>query len=150
MKLRGTQEEEQAEVQMAPLIDCVFILLIFFLVTSMLQKPHNELAIQVPYSGVGQVPVENAPTLIIVVTDKNPDVSAAHKGTAPTLTPFIMVEGEEMNNQLLDRRLRQVAQANPNRRIRIDSEGYLVWRHLVPILDLCRFHGLTHIEIRTI
>ena len=31
-------EEDKVEVQMSPLIDCVFLLLIFFLVTTMMKK----------------------------------------------------------------------------------------------------------------
>jgi biopolymer transport protein ExbD len=151
MKLMGTQKEEKAEVQMAPLIDCVFILLIFFLVTSMLQKPHNELAVDVPVSGAGEVRTEQQEeALVIVVTSSNPDGAAASAGEGPKMNAFIVMDGEEVNKQLLDRRLRQVAQQNPNRRIRIDSDGFLAWRHLIPVLDLCRFHGLTRVDVRTI
>ena len=31
-------DDDRAEVQMSPLIDCVFLLLIFFLVTTMMKK----------------------------------------------------------------------------------------------------------------
>ena len=31
-------EDDKVEVQMSPLIDCVFLLLIFFLVTTMMKK----------------------------------------------------------------------------------------------------------------
>ena len=31
-------EEEKVDIQMSPLIDCVFLLLIFFLVTTMMKK----------------------------------------------------------------------------------------------------------------
>jgi biopolymer transport protein ExbD len=149
VKIRGTlKEEEKAEVQMAPLIDCVFILLIFFLVTSMLQKPHNELALQVPFSGIGEVKSEEQNPLVITLTSKNPDPVEARESTGPLRDPFIVMDGEEMTKALLERRLRQVAQENPNRRIRIDSDPYLVWRHVVPVLDLCRFHGLTRVDIR--
>ena len=34
----GSTEEDKVEVQMSPLIDCVFLLLIFFLVTTMMKK----------------------------------------------------------------------------------------------------------------
>ena len=149
MKFRGTLKEEEAEVQMAPLIDCVFILLIFFLVTSMLQKPHNELAFDVPHSGAAQIETEKKDALVIVLTGTNPDPEARDEDTGPQRDPFIILGGEAMTKELLDRRLRQVAQENTQRRIRIDSAGHLAWRHVVPILDLCRFHGLLRVDIRT-
>ena len=44
--LETTKEDE--ELQMAPLIDCVFLLLIFFMVTSSLHKFESDLGIQLP------------------------------------------------------------------------------------------------------
>ncbi len=38
MRLRSPQSDAEEEVPMAPLIDCVFLLLIFFLVTSMFKR----------------------------------------------------------------------------------------------------------------
>ena len=68
MRLRTLQTEEDAAVQMAPLIDCVFNLLIFFPVTSMLQKPHSELALQLPDSGVGETASKEPEAVVILVT----------------------------------------------------------------------------------
>ena len=44
--LETTKEDE--ELQMAPLIDCVFLLLIFFMVTSSLHKFESDIGIQLP------------------------------------------------------------------------------------------------------
>ena len=46
-KKRGV-EEEGIEVSMSPLIDCVFLLLIFFLVTTMLKKTERRIPIRQP------------------------------------------------------------------------------------------------------
>jgi biopolymer transport protein ExbD len=150
MKLRGTQKEEDAEVQMAPLIDCVFILLIFFLVTSMLQKPHNELLFDVPHAGAGDKVVEKEEPLVIVVTGKNPDeIARKQQEGVPTVQAHMLIGGQPVTKQLLDRQLRQVSQESPDRQIRIDSAGNLAWRHIVPVLDLCRFHNLRRVNVRT-
>lgn len=149
MKLVSFQSEEEASVLMAPLIDCVFILLIFFLVTSMLSKPHNELALQVPHSGAGKVDSGDKEPVIITVTSTNPDPMAPKAVAGTQWDPFVLIGDEFMTRDLMDRRLRQIAQETPNRRIRIDSEPQLKWRHLVPIIDVCRFHGLTRVDVRT-
>ena len=44
------RDDEGIEVQMAPLIDCVFLLLIFFLVATTLKKINNELPLVLPLS----------------------------------------------------------------------------------------------------
>ncbi|MFP3937696.1 MAG: ExbD/TolR family protein [Phycisphaerae bacterium] len=148
MKLRVRQTEDSAGVNMAPLIDCVFILLIFFLVTSMLQKPHNELLLDVPEAGAAEKVTEEHAPLVIKVTTQNPDPLASDDNDGPRRDPHIVIDGEPVTRQLLERRLRQVAQETPGRRIRIDSEPQLKLRHVVPIVDLCRFHGLVRVDVR--
>ena len=50
MRSRVSDYEGEVDVQMTPLIDCVFLLLVFFLVAATLKKPHKELEIQLPHS----------------------------------------------------------------------------------------------------
>ena len=40
--------DDKPDVQMSPLIDCVFLLLIFFLVTTMMKKLEKQIPIEVP------------------------------------------------------------------------------------------------------
>ncbi len=146
MKLKATQKEESVGVNMAPLIDCVFILLIFFLVTSMLQKPHQELLLDAPESGAGDKVTEEHEPLVIELTTTHPDPDASEDSSRRD--PYVVIDDEWIPSELLERRLRQVARQSPNRRIRIDSEPELRMRHVVPIVDLCRFHGLVRVDVR--
>ncbi len=161
MKLSSLQHEEKAGVPLAPLIDCVFILLIFFLVTSMLQKPHKEVAIEVPDSGAGEIEVKEPERLVIVLTAAMPAGLTAEQREIARLVrkdpkpdeqrfePYVLIGEEVLDRVLLERRLREVAQTTPNRRIRLDVQGGIPWRHVVPVIDFCRFHGLNRIDVRT-
>ena len=51
MKIQLSESDSDDEVQMAPLIDCVFLLLIFFLVATKLKKVEPEVPIELPVSG---------------------------------------------------------------------------------------------------
>lgn len=42
------EQDEKLEVQMSPLIDCVFLLLIFFLVTTMMKKWEMQIPLELP------------------------------------------------------------------------------------------------------
>ena len=151
MKLRKTQSEEEAGVLMAPLIDCVFILLIFFLVTSLLTKPHKELAVTLTDSGAGETVVEQPEPIVIEVVGTDPDaggVGKAKRTGQVRADPFIILGGDLMTKELLERRLGQIALQTPNRQIRIDTEENMAWRYIVPVLDLCRFHGLVNVSVR--
>ena len=50
--MRTHLEEEELDINMAPLIDCVFLLLIFFLVATTLKKIERELPLELPDSAV--------------------------------------------------------------------------------------------------
>ena len=50
MNLQKILKEEKVELQIAPLIDVVFLLLIYFMVTSSLKKSEADLGITLPGS----------------------------------------------------------------------------------------------------
>ena len=50
MKLPLGNNEEEPEVSMSPLIDCVFLLLIFFLVSTMTKVKNRDIPVDLPAS----------------------------------------------------------------------------------------------------
>lgn len=131
MRVR-VQEEEEVGVQMGPLIDCMFLLLIFFLVSATLKKAHKELAIDLPHSAAATEAKSKYDTVIIEV---------ASDGT-------VHLEGQPVTQRLLHKRLRELATENPNRQVRIDADRRTVFQHIVHILDLCQFEGLNRVGVR--
>jgi len=127
------QEEETPEVQMAPLIDCVFLLLIFFLVSSQMKKVERELPIELPRASV-TVEVKAAPALTTVSIDKYGE---------------IYVNSQPVGNEGLRAKLREAARTNPDMRIRINGDIYAPFRSVVQVLDTCQGEGLNVIGINT-
>ncbi len=140
MRLRATENEEEAGINMAPLIDCVFILLIFFLVTSMLQKPHRDLGIVLPEAASAEEAIAQYDTIIIEVTAARP----------PDDRPLIVMNGEEVTQTLLHQRLRRKALRNPNRKVRLDIDRDASIYEVSRIMDHLQFNGLTDIGWRTL
>jgi len=56
MNFRSSIEEEREEFQLAPLIDIVFLLLVFFVVTSALRQIERQMDLNVPTAEKGAVP----------------------------------------------------------------------------------------------
>jgi biopolymer transport protein ExbD len=139
MRFRGTDTDEEATVMMAPLIDCVFILLIFFLVTSLLQKPHKDRGIVLPAATSAEKATAQYDAIIIEIT----------AGRPPRGEPAIFVDGEEMTQTLLYRRLRQLVVKDADRRVRIDADREVDVQHVARIVDLLQFEGLNNVGIRT-
>lgn len=70
MRMRRRKKSKDAEVMMSPLIDCVFLLLIFFLVTSMLKRWERQIPISLadPTAAVA-VEAENDVFLLAIGVD---------------------------------------------------------------------------------
>jgi biopolymer transport protein ExbD len=139
MKLRGAENEEADAINMAPLIDCVFILLIFFLATSMLQKPHKDLGIVLPEAASAEEVTAQYDTIIIEITDPRP----------PEGRPTIVMNGEKVTQTLLHQRLRRLALENPDRKVRLDVDREASIYDVSRIMDQLQFEGLTDIGWRT-
>ena len=127
------EEEDQAEVSMSPLIDCVFLLLIFFLVSTMTKKENRDIDISLPESISAERLLPSDDHLVIGI-DAEGDVY--YDGETTTLTQ-------------LHSDLRQVAVDNPEQYIRLDADEDTPLYKVVEILDLCQFNNLGNVGIRT-
>jgi biopolymer transport protein ExbD len=125
------EEDTGVEVQMTPLIDCVFLLLIFFLVATTLRKIVKELPFELPDSAAA-IEVREEDDLLVVGVDQQGQLS---------------VNAEPVTNEMLHQRLKQAATMTPPPRIRIDGDRQTTLQHLVRILDLCQFEGLKSVGI---
>jgi len=135
----SSEDDGEGEVQMAPLIDCVFILLIFFLVTSMLQKPHKDLGIVLPHAASAEEATAQFDTVVIEVTSPRP----------PFDQPIIVIDGEEVTQTLLHKRLRILVMKDRDRKVRLDADREVPVKHITRILDLLQFENLNNVGVRT-
>ena len=126
-------EEEHVEVQMTSLLDCVFLLLIFFLVSSQLKKVEKELPITLPEANLTHS-VKATPDLITVSVDANGQ---------------LFVNSKPVGASGLRSALRDAAKENPERRIRINGDVFAPFRSIVQVVDTCQGEGLTVVGIHT-
>ena len=127
------QEEEEAEVSMSPLIDCVFLLLIFFIVSTMTKKQNKDIDISLPVSSSAEKLIPSNQELVIGVDQEK----------------YIFFEGELVSLNGLHAELREIGVLEPDRRIRLDADEKTPLGRVVEILDLCQFNNLTNVGIRT-
>ncbi len=133
MRIPRRETEEEAAVHMAPLIDCVFLLLIFFLVATTLKKLEPKIELELPHSAAAiEKPVES--DLLVLTIDR---YGQKYIGNAPVTTDVIL------------RRIRAAAQENPNQRVRIDADVETRYKHLIEVIELCQFEGLRDVGLHT-
>jgi len=125
------EDDLPVEVQMAPLIDCVFLLLIFFLVATTLRKIVKELRVELPASAAA-VEVREEDDLLVIGVNRQGE---------------LFVNAERVSTEMLHERLQAAATKKPQPRIRIDGDRETTLQQLVEVLDLCQFERLNRVGI---
>jgi biopolymer transport protein ExbD len=131
--------DEAPEIGLIPLIDCIFFLLMFFMVaTSFKQdkpvKPQKELPVVLPAAQASLDAARAAAAPLVLAVDQ--------KGR-------VYVGNERVTVQGLHDVLKREAARDPQRRIRIDGDEQVPYQHIVHVLDLCQFEGFTNIALHT-
>jgi len=127
------EEDGNPEVQLTSMMDCIFLMLIFFLVSSQLKKIERELPIELPESNVAR-DVKATPNLVTVSVDAKGD---------------LYVNSKPVGAAGLRSALQAAAAENPDRRIRIDGDMFAPFRSIVHVLDTCQQERLTVVGIHT-
>ena len=113
---------------MTPMIDVVFLLIIFFLVSSHLAKQEVQLDLPLPTAESGDNNIEeNTPRLTVnVLSDGS-----------------LMLSGRRIAAADLRRRLRaKLIDAGPGLQVRIRSDRTVAYRHVEPIMLACARVGI--------
>ena len=126
-------EDEKPEVQLTSMMDCIFLMLIFFLVSSQLKKIEKEIPLELPVSNVAR-DVKATPDLITVSVDSKGD---------------LYVNSKPVGAAGLRSALQAAAAENPDRRIRIAGDIFAPFRSIVQVLDTCQQEKLTVVGIHT-
>ncbi|RZT05716.1 biopolymer transport protein ExbD [Duganella sp. CF402] len=132
-------EEEQPEIGLIALIDCIFFLLMFFMVATSFKQPaplkkQAELPVSLPLSQLSLEPNEAGPAPLVIGVDRDGQ---------------LFLDGAPVSTQVLHGRLKLEAAADPGRRVRIDGDQSAKYQDIVHVLDLCQFERLTNIAMHT-
>jgi biopolymer transport protein ExbD len=130
-------EDEPFEIMLIPMIDCMLVIIIFFLVATTLKNKQQELPLELPDAGVALTVVQ-PPDVFVIGVDKAGKV-------------FIGGDNfmEPADNERLHRELRQLAQTSPQRKVRIDADRNVRFEEVARIVDLCTFEGLRNVGLHT-
>lgn len=127
------KDDEPVEVAMAPLIDCVFLLLIFFLVATTLKKIDEELPLTLP-DAENVLEVQQPEDWLVVSVDESGD---------------FYLDGNPVNVTMLQNELRARYRSNPDVKVRVDADRGVEFVKVMEILDMLRFENIANIGINT-
>ncbi len=148
--MRANREPDSTPgIMMEPMIDCVFLLLIFFLVSATIRKQHSELPIDLP--DIEQTVTVKDPDDALIISIMPSEergfhyrmttVGAAQRSAGGSREDVTL--GELIND------LRRAAHEKPGRKVRIDADNAVPMHVVSQILDHCLIYRLTDIGLRT-
>lgn len=123
------KRREQLTPDMTPLIDVVFILLIFFIVTSVFKKEELALLLNLPKSQAQELQVEKEQITIEISPEE------------------IALRGKVITPDALEEELKQIKDKKRAIIVRIDSD--VVYSKIVVILNLLQKYGLNSLALVT-
>ncbi len=131
------QEEEGTEelvLNLTPMIDVIFLLLIFFMVATTFQDPEKEMDVDLPAAGSGNPPSEQLDEIVINIK---------RDGT-------LVISGAETSREALDRLLASSAQENPDTPVTIRGDRLVHHETVVQVMDACGTAGLRNLSLGTL
>ncbi len=132
MKFR-THQPEASQMQLAPMIDIVFLLLTFFIVTWQFSRSETDMRISVPSSQEGAEPNRSMSEIVINV-DKD---------------GRIFISSQELTRQQLQTRLEAIARVNKSQPVRLRGDAGASYQTMVEVIDIISRAKIWNISFAT-
>jgi len=133
MNFRGSIQNNAPGFQIAPMVDIVFLLLIFFLVTWNFSRSETELDVKVPKAREGKETRRAVGEVIINVKTN---------GT-------VVMNRRQMNPTELQDTLQKIASLYPDQAVILRGDENTDYRHVVEVLDICRRANIWNVAFAT-
>ncbi len=130
----GEAEHRGVTVEMTPLIDMVFLLLVFFLVATTFHQTEREMQIALPHASFTG-PISTALREIIINVD-----SAGQ----------IIVSGRTIEPDDLRAMIERAVEANPDQKVTLRGDRTTAYANIVRVLDICKGAGVQEPYLDTI
>ena len=134
MLIKSLESTEGVSIEMTPLIDIVFLLLIFFLVATTFHQQEREMKIALPFAS-SSGPISATLRELIV----NVDAEGA-----------IILSGRVIEPEALRTTIQEAVAANPDQKVTIRGDRQASYGHVVRVLDICKGSGVQEPYLDTV
>jgi biopolymer transport protein ExbD len=133
MNFRGSIQNNAPGFQIAPMVDIVFLLLIFFLVTWNFSRSETELDVKVPKAREGKETRSAVGEVILNVKANG----------------VVVMNRRTMNSNELQETLQKIASLYPDQAVILRGDENTDYRHVVEVLDICRRANIWNVAFAT-
>ncbi len=139
MNIRKVSLEDDGTFQIAPLMDIVFLLLVFYLVTSALQQMEKHMLINPPKSQQG-TEVARRPYQIIINVSKDGEIIVNKK----------VWKIDSLANRLKEMKDLASGREAPEFSVIIRADGLTAHQHVINVMDACITAGMSQMWFVTV
>ena len=132
MKFKSPKPPESV-IQLAPMIDIVFLLLIFFRVTWQFSRSEQDSRVKVPTSSQGR---EESRAISEI------NVNIRENGE-------VVINGENLTESQLLTKLQAIVEVHQNQPVRLRGDGNITYQTLMGVIDICQQAGIWNISFAT-
>lgn len=132
MKFQKTAPPASA-FQLAPMIDIVFLLLIFFIVTWQFSRAELDLKVSVPTSTEGKDSRRALSEIIVNIREDG----------------ALLVNGQALTENQLFTKLSTIARVHENQPVRLRGDGAAAYQQIVRVIDICQRAGIWNLSFAT-
>ena len=133
MKFQSQVGSERTGIQLAPMIDVVFLLLIFFIVLWNYDRFETEIDISVPTASAGENPERTIGEIVVNVKKEG----------------AITIEGIERSEEETLEMFRNIVAAYPDQALILRGDKEASFDHIVKVLNLCKEANIWNISFAT-
>lgn len=133
MKFQSQFGSERTGIQLAPMIDVVFLLLIFFIVLWNYARFETEIDISVPAASAGENPERTIGEIVVNVKKEG----------------AITIEGIERSEEETLKMFRNIVAAYPDQALILRGDKEASFDHIVKVLNLCKEANIWNISFAT-
>lgn len=125
--IKSEDPERSATIELTPIIDMVFLLLIFFLVATTFHQTEREMQIALPVSNSAG-PISQAMREIIINVQDDGQ---------------IIISGSVIEPDDLKAMIQQAVALNPDQKVTVRGDRNVAYGHIALVLDICKGSGVS-------
>ncbi len=134
MLLKATKAESGVSIELTPMIDMVFLLLIFFLVATTFHQDEREMQIALPMAS-SAAPISVMLQELIVNVDREGGMIVSGRS----------VEADELRSMVAE-----AVQVNPEQKVTVRGDRSTAYSNVVRVLDICKTSGIQEPYLDTV
>ena len=134
MLISAEPEKSTPSIELTPLIDMVFLLLIFFLVATTFHQEEREMQIALPFAR-SSAPISTMLRELVINVDA--------EGT-------VIVGGRVVDDDALHQMITEAVAANPEQKVTVRGDRGSAYANIVRVLDICKAGGIQEPYLDTV